>query len=359
MEHRTRDLLATALTWAREGRAVALATVVKTWGSAPRRPGAHMVIAEGGDFRGSVSGGCVEAAVIEEAHRVLRAGSPTTVEYGVANEEAWTVGLACGGTVRIRIEPVLGLEAVLEGVLAARDEGRAVVVATELAGPRRALLDPARDGDHAVLAGDPGPWPLEEAREALRSDRATTATDDIPPGVFLRPHNPPVRVVVVGAVHIAQPLAAMVALLGFTPIVVDPRTTFAARKRFPGAEVVTTWPGEAFEELALDARTAVVALSHDPKLDDPALISALSSPAFYVGALGSRRTHAGRIERLAEAGVPTDALGRIHAPIGLDIGARSPAEIAAAIAGQIVAALRKGALGLPPAFELADPPHAG
>jgi len=158
--------------------------------------------------------------------------------------------------------------------------------------------------------------------------------------VFLRPHNPPVRVVVVGAVHLAQALVPMAQATGFLPVVVDPRDDFATEERFPGVSLVHTWPGEAHRGLSVDHRTAVVVVTHDPKLDDPALVEALASPAFYVGALGSRRTHARRLERLGAAGISGSALARIRAPVGLDIGARTPEEIAVAILAEIVEALR-------------------
>lgn len=229
----------------------------------------------------------------------------------------------------------------LEALVEARRSARPVVVATRLRDGAQALLDPALgEGREAVLVGDPGPWEMPPVREALRTDRASTVAAANGDAVFLRPHNPRVRVVVVGAAHVAQPLVEMVGLLGFTPIVVDPRLAFATPERFPDVEIVTSWPAEALAELRLDARTAVVALSHDPKLDDPALTAALASPAFYVGALGSSRTHAARVERLVEAGVDRDAVARIHAPVGFDIGARSPGEIALSVMAQIVAVLR-------------------
>ena len=188
-------------------------------------------------------------------------------------------------------------------------------------------------------APDAEGWPLEAARRALREDRSLTVETDRGP-VFLRAYNPPVRVLIVGAVHVSQPLARMTATAGYDPTVVDPRSAFATEDRFPGVRLVRSWPDEALAELAPDHRTAVVTLTHDPKLDDPALVAALATPAFYVGALGSRRTHQRRLERLREEGVDPAALERIHAPVGLDIGARTPEEIAVSVLAQIVERLR-------------------
>ncbi|HSM04220.1 MAG TPA: XdhC/CoxI family protein [Longimicrobiales bacterium] len=340
-ESGTDAVLRQARAWRSEGRQVALATVLDTWGSAPRRPGAHMAVTREGDFVGSVSGGCVEVAVADEARGVLDGGGRRIVEYGVADEEAWAVGLACGGRIRVLVEPVgpggLGDE-LLATLVSAREQGRAVVLATDLSTGEHLLTDSGSDrvgGD-----GRAGGWE-GEVGHVLRLDRARVVGEGEGEGVFLRPHNPPVRIVIVGAVHLAQALAPLVAAVGYRPTVVDPRDAFATEARFPGIPLLRRWPGEALDALGPDARTGIVVVTHDPKFDDPALIRALESPAFYVGALGSRRTHARRLERLREAGVPEEDLGRIRAPVGLDIGARSPEEIAVAILGEMVQALRR------------------
>ena len=219
--------------------------------------------------------------------------------------------------------------ALLEELRAARAARRAVVLATWTA-----------TGEQQVLAAGGAPAALAEvaARALLRDQAEVVETADGP--VFVEPHNPPRRLVLVGAVHIAQPLAAMAELAGFAVAIVDPRTAWATPARFPGIPLVTRWPDQALAELSLDARTAVVTLTHDPKLDDPALVAALDSPAFYVGCLGSRKTHAGRLERLGERGVAPAALARLRGPVGLRIGAISPAEIAVSILAEIVAVLR-------------------
>lgn len=221
--------------------------------------------------------------------------------------------------------------ALLAELRAARAAGRPVVLATWLDGSDQRLWTPA-DAPAALAAA---------VADALRTDQATV--HDGPTPVLLEPHNPPLRLIIVGAVHVAEPLAQVAAVAGFAITIVDPRRAFATAARFPGRALVTAWPDDAIAALAPDARTAVVTLTHDPKLDDPALIAALATPAFYVGCLGSTRTHAARRARLGQGGVAAAALDRLHGPVGLRIGARTPAEIAVSILGEIIATLRGAA----------------
>lgn len=333
----TTDILSQIRTWRSEGQNGALCTVVSTWGSAPRPVGGHMAVCGTGAFVGSVSGGCVEAAVVDEARGAMSDGAPRVVEYGVSDDDAWAVGLACGGRVRIAVVPVTegGFDdETLAALIAAREAQEPVVLATRLETGVSEVVRP--------LDGVEGDDPLvDAARAALLADRATLIEGE-GDGVFLRPHNRPVRVIVVGAAHVSQSLVPLVTTAGFEAVVVDPRSAFATEERFPGVRLLRSWPAEAFAELGLDHRTAVVTVTHDPKLDDPALLAALDSDVFYVGALGSRRTHAARLERLAEEGAEASALERIHAPIGLDIGARTTQEIAVSIVAEVVRELREG-----------------
>jgi xanthine dehydrogenase accessory factor len=226
--------------------------------------------------------------------------------------------------------------ATLKQLIADRAAKRAVVLATLLESGEQALYHP--DEDTPLTLG--GANLTDEARKALAADKSRPV--DSPRGeVFLGVFNPPLRLHVIGAVHITQPLVDMATIAGFAVTVIDPRRAFATPERFPGITLDHDWPDEALTRLGIDARTAIVTLTHDPKIDDPALHVALRAPAFYIGALGSRRTHAGRVERLAEAGYSPEEIGRIHAPIGLAIGAKSPAEIAVAILAQIIEALRR------------------
>ncbi|MCW1920642.1 XdhC family protein [Rhodobacter sp. KR11] len=301
-----------ALQWHRAGRGAVLATVIETWGSAPRRVGSQLVIDGQMAMEGSVSGGCVEGAVVEEALAALQDGRPRVLTYGVSDDQAFAVGLACGGTIRILVEPVAGFLPLLQDLVAARAARQPVAYQVNLATFDRSLSDQA----------DPA---------LFRADKSGVAGD-----IFTHIHNPPLRLVVIGAVHIAQALVPMARTCGFDVTVIDPRDAFGAEARFPGTTLLQDWPDEALAALAPDARTAIVTLTHDPKLDDPGLRAALASPAFYIGCLGSTRTHAKRLERLQ--GLET---ARLRAPVGLNIGAATPAEIAVSILAQIIETLRK------------------
>ena len=315
-----------ALDWHRAGRKAALATVVETWGSAPRQPGSQLAISGEGQIMGSVSGGCVEGAVVTEALEAMEDGQSRLLTFGVSDETAFAVGLACGGTIRVLVEPVGKAlpEDMLADLVAARAEKHPVAYAVHPETGARALYRPGQDG---------------AADLRLRSDKAGVEED----GRFIAPHNPPLRLIVVGAVHIAQPLVQIARACGYAPTLIDPRDTFAAAERFPGETVLDDWPDAALAALAPDARTAIVTLTHDPKLDDPAIRLAIRSSAFYLGCLGSKKTHAKRVERLTEAGFSQAEIARIHAPVGLDIGAKTPAEIAVSIMAEITARLRQGA----------------
>lgn len=317
-----------ALAWHRDGRGAALATVIETWGSAPRPAGSQLAVSGDAGMVGSVSGGCVEGAVIAEALEAMQDGAPRLLDFGVSDDEAFAVGLACGGRIRVLVEPVgigRGIDVALLGQLVAARAARQAMVAAVRPGTweRRLVAGP----------GDPL-W--ADAEAALLADRSGFAGD-----WFLGVHNPPLRMAVVGAVHIAQALVPMAGLAGYDVTMIDPREAFASPARFPGIRLVHDWPDAALAGLGLDARTAVVTLTHDPKLDDPAIRAALASPVFYLGCLGSPRTHGRRVERLRAAGVDAAALARIHAPVGADIGASSPAEIAVAILAQITERLRR------------------
>jgi xanthine dehydrogenase accessory factor len=321
------DVLRRARAWVEAGAGVALATVVSTWGSAPRRAGSLLAATAGGEFQGSVSGGCVEAAVVREARAAIADGRPRLLRYGVSDAEAREVGLACGGAIEVLVVRLAGAAAL--ATLLERIAARApVVAALGLDGGELQVVDPAASAPLAPAA-----------REALARDAAATVEAAGRPW-FLRPFPPPVRVVILGAVHVAQALVPMVKLAGWEPIVADPRRAFATPARFEGVRLVHGWPDEALAAVGLDRRTAVVTLTHDPKLDDPALAAALRSEAFYVGALGSRRSQAARRERLRALGVDDAALARIHGPVGLALGGRSPAEIAISIVAELVSVLR-------------------
>ncbi|UWQ48439.1 XdhC family protein [Leisingera caerulea] len=310
----------TALDWHKSGAGAALATVVQTWGSAPRRTGAQLAVSGDGRIEGSVSGGCVEGAVVVEAQEALADGKHRLLEFGVSDEDAFAVGLACGGTIKVLVEPVGPAlpEDMLEELAAARASRAPVAYEVNLTTGARRL---ARG----------------EYKDRMRMDRSGLEDDG---ETFVAIHNPPLRLVCVGAVHIAQALVPMARIAGYDPVIIDPRAAFASPERFPGETLMDDWPDEAVGKLGLDTRTALVLLTHDPKLDDPALQAGLAAEVFYIGALGSKKTHAARAARMQQAGFTEDQISRIHGPIGLDIGAAGPAEIAIAILAEMTAVLR-------------------
>lgn len=329
-----RDVLPELEAWRAEGRPLALATVVQTWGSAPRTAGSRMLVSADGRIAGSVSGGCVEAAVIESAQETLKSGAPRLLSFGVADETAWAVGLACGGTIEVFVE--VPSPAVLDAIPALLRADETVVLPTVVKGPPSAL------GTKIVVASRSEAGAADEeiraaAHEVLAGGKpGRAARGDV--DVFLDLVRPSPTLVLVGGVHIAVALVRLARAMGFHAIVVDPRPTFADPARFPEASrLVVAWPDEALAQIGLTPGTAVAVLTHDPKLDDPALRAALPSSAFYVGALGSKSTQEKRRRRLLEGGLTEAQVGRLHAPIGLDLGGRSPEEIALSVMAQVVA----------------------
>ena len=329
-DHRLHDRIPeTALDWHRAGKAIA--TVIETWSSAPRPGGSQLVISARGEMIGSVSGGCVEGAVVAEALEVLAGCKPRTLTYGIADESAFAAGLACGGTIRILLEPVgkSGIPAdMLAALVADRVAARPVAMVTRLADGTHTLLHPGMDA-----AADRG---FDRDRSSLTED-----------GRFIAIHNPPLRLILIGAVHISAPLLTIARSCGYACTLIDPRSAFGTDQRFPGETILDDWPDAAVQGLKPDSRTAVVTLTHDPKLDDPAILAALQSQAFYIGCLGSARTHASRLDRLRASGVDGDSIARLHGPVGLKIGAQTAAEIAISIMAEITATLRKAGTSRP------------
>ena len=289
------------------GAKLAIATVLRTWGSSPLPRGSHMLVHEDGRFEGSVSGGCVEGEVLHMAAETIADGTTRRLSFGVGNANAWEVGLPCGGDIEILVRPVSAsgfAPELFASIGAARTAGETLTIATDLASGR---------------------------------SRISTATDK---DDWLNIYSPSPRVLIVGAVQIAQSLARIAAETGIAPVVIDPRDRFLTEDRFPNIARDGRWPDEAIAAHRPDSATAIVTLSHDLKIDDVALLAALRSPARYIAALGSRKSHATRCERLAARGVGPEDLQRIDGPAGLAIGALSPAEIALSIAAAMVAALR-------------------
>jgi xanthine dehydrogenase accessory factor len=369
-----RDILSKVTKWWEAGETFGLATVVRTFRSAPRDPGAALAVSAAGEVVGSVSGGCVEGAVYELSMDVLETGNPVLETYGVSDDDAFAVGLTCGGILDIFVEPVDRARFPELGQIAASVErGEPVAVATVISGPgqvgaRRVIwaADPSGPDADAVVTRHP------DASGTLGSGpRLDAAVDDDARGmlaqgltgirrygahgerrgdelsVFVNSFAPPPRMLVFGAIDFAAAVARVGKFLGYHVIVCDARKIFATKSRFPDAdEVVVEWPHRFLAGQNLDSRTVICVLTHDPKFDVPLLEVALRTPAGYIGAMGSRRTHDDRLARLREVGLTDDELARLRSPIGLDLGARTPEETAVSIAAELIQ-LRWGGTGQP------------
>ncbi|MYS80755.1 XdhC family protein [Embleya scabrispora] len=335
MRHLSSELEA----WYRTGATFALATVVSTLRSAPREVGAVMAVSSDGTALGSVSGGCVEGAVYELAREVTETGRARTASYGVSDEDALMAGLTCGGTLEVFVEPVdTRRYREFPAVLAAlRDDGDPVAVATVIASP-----DSRRIGHH-VLSGAAGPLAAHADRMLAAGKTGVVDTIDGHETVFVRSHLPRPRLLVFGSNDYATAVAAVGSFTGYRVTVCDARAVFATRDRFPHVdELVVDWPDRYLARTHTDRRTAVCVLTHDPKFDVPVLARALRLPVAYIGAMGSRQAHRDRLDRLRQAGVTPAELTRLHSPIGLDLGARTPQQTAIAILAEIISATQGG-----------------
>jgi xanthine dehydrogenase accessory factor len=328
-----KDVLHEITNWKERGDRIAIATVVDVRRSAPRAPGAKMAVNEHGEIAGGVSGGCVEGAVVEIAEQVMGGGAPQLVHFGIADSEAWDVGLPCGGEIDVWVQ---GYEpGRFEAV--ARAGGRAAeVTLLEGAQPGAKLLVEA-DGGRSGSLGSPE---LDDEAARAAGDLLWTDASQRQGPLFIDVVAPAPRLILFGAVDIAAPLCTLARAAGWRSYVIDPRGRFATADRFPDAdEVIAAWPEEAFTRLGgIDPATSIVVLTHDPKLDDAALTIALRSAAGFIGAMGSRRAQASRRERLLAAGMGEDELERLSAPVGLDLGAIGREETALSILSEVVAA---------------------
>ncbi|WAP58920.1 XdhC family protein [Streptomyces luomodiensis] len=358
------DIAAELHRWCEEGRDVAVATVVSVGGSAPRQPGAALAVDAEGTAIGSVSGGCVEGAVYELCQEALRTGETVRETFGYSDEDAFAVGLTCGGVIDVLISPAPAADRRLRPVLAAAAsaaaDGRTTALARIVDGPpellgRALLVRPDGDWD-GTLGGHPelDRTAAAEARALLDAGRTATVVIGAegsrcgrPVTLLVESSVPPPRMIVFGAVDFASALVRIGKFLNYHVTVCDARPVFATAHRFPDAdEVVVDWPHRYLEQTEVDARTVLCVLTHDAKFDVPLLERALRLPVAYVGAMGSARTHRDRLRRLREAGVGEPELARLRSPIGLDLGARTPEETALSIASEIVAN-RRGGSGTP------------
>ena len=295
---------------------VAVATVIETWGSSPRPLGSKMLVTASGKMAGSVSNGCIEGAVFEEAQKVLKSGTPKIAAFGVADDVAFEVGLACGGHIEVFIQPLDRTHRELVGML---NRNEPATLWTNLV-----------TGEAELVNGTPA------GTELARRDG----------DVFVEPFRRPAHLVIIGAIHIAIPLHRLAKLMGYRVTVIDARKKFATKERFPEAdELIVAWPDEAMARVPIDNSTYVVILTHDPKFDLPALRSVLTKDAGYIGAIGSRKTNQNRFDALRKEGFTEDQLGRVHGPIGLDLGGRGAEETALGILAEITA-VRFGGSGV-------------
>ncbi len=324
--------------WIEDGQdEIVLATVLKTWGSAPRRPGAKMTVNAAQQIAGSVSGGCVESAVIEAALETLESKDPQVLHFSVADETAWDVGLACGGSIDVFVDKLDQNYFELARRLITSERAGALV--TVVRGPEGTIGQKLLLEGEDEIASDMDPVLTERVKSAVREVKDTQLLAlDTEMEIFVEQIRPSPTMIAVGGVDIAIALTRIAQMLDYRTVVVDPRRVFGSDDRFPHVDaLIQKWPKAAFAEIGLTPDMAVALLTHDPKIDDPALKILLSSDVFYIGALGSRKTHARRLKRLSKMGFTDRQTDRIFAPIGMEIGAGNPQEIAVAIMAQIVA----------------------
>jgi len=308
------DILTPLSVWLKDKKKVALATVISTWGSSPRPVGGQMAIDSNGQIIGSVSGGCIEGAVITEGINSINDGKTRVKDYGITNDMAWEVGLACGGELKVLIQP-LNIEDELVFHIVNNIKKR------ELTKVKINCLTGSRKIDNSIT------------NELSYYDKQKNE--------FIHIIDPKPRLFIVGAVHIAQALISIARNADFEIILIDPREHFATQERFPNCKILNEWPDEALSNFTLDQATHLVTLTHDPKIDDPALIHVLKRNIGYIGSLGSKKTHQKRCDRLLHLNFSKNDLSKIHGPIGLDIRAKTPAEIAISIMGEIVSFRRQ------------------
>ena len=303
------DILTPTSLWLKQKRKIALATVISTWGSSPRPVGGQMAIDENGEIIGSVSGGCIEGAVISEGINSIKDGKSRVKDYGISNDMAWEVGLACGGELKVLIQPLNLEDEIVYYIVNSIKKREIVKIRIDCSNGNR-IVDNTIDN------------------QISHFDKAKNE--------FIHIIDPKPRLFIIGAVHIAQALVSLANVADYEIILIDPRDHFATKSRFPNCKVINEWPDEALSKFNLDKSSHLVTLTHDPKIDDLALIFCIKKNIGYIGSLGSKKTHNKRCERLIEKGFDEIELSKIHAPIGLDIKAKTPAEIAASILAEII-----------------------
>ncbi len=312
----------------KEEKEIAVINVIETWGSSPRPVGSVMVVTEDKQIVGSVSGGCIESFVFGKALEVIKTNKVLTLDFGVTNKQAWEVGLTCGGKIKVFIEKFTNLDlSYVKKINNSFSSGKSITVATKiLDGTRKILADKKLTIKNKDLAINQMTNHLKESKLELLNNQYW----------FFKVFKSTIKLIIIGAVHIAEPLIKFADILGYKIFIIDPRNALKTISYNNKVEVIKDWPDEALKKIAIDNNSAIVTLTHDTKLDDPALEYALRSEAFYIGCLGSKKTHASRLARLSEKGFKDIILKKLNGPIGLSIGAKNPAEIAVSIVSQII-----------------------
>jgi len=327
-------ILDEAKDWLEAKQIVILATVIQTWGSSPRPVGSKMIINNNGDFSGSVSGGCVESAVVRECLGILKENKPfKKIEFKVSNENAWDVGLACGGEISIFLEQINKIKKkLLTEIVEKKNKKIEFAIVTNLENSDSCIFDKKK-----ILNRSFSKYEEEISTFFKNKKNGIIESTNIFVETFIRP----IKVIIIGAVHIAQYLVNFMKDLNFELVIIDPRGYFASKKRFPEINTINAWPKEAFGKIKTNKDTALIALTHDPKIDDPALQHALINNFFYIGALGSKKTHSNRCLRLKESGFSIKEINRINGPIGIKLGGKSAPEIALSIIAQLISHIYK------------------
>ena len=339
-----KDIIDAVDRWTEQGKAIAIATVTETWGSSPRGVGAQMVVSVDGEMVGSVSGGCVEGAVVDACLDVFRTGKQKYLNFGVADETAWKIGLSCGGEINVFVR-LLDMQ-IFNSLRNAWEQNRKFVIVTVVRDANSPLAQEFLMLDDGEIIDGEGyefdDQALAFAANTLKTGQSHLVSRNDGVELFFNFNAPPITLIIVGGVHIAISLVSFANKMGFRTIVVDPRKAFANLARFHHADrFYTNWPTEVFAKIKITESTAIAVLTHDPKIDDPALEIALNSPAYYVGALGSKKTQYNRRQRLLNVGLSEEQIGRLYAPIGLDLGGQTPEQISLAIIAEIVQVLNE------------------
>ena len=321
------DIWVNANKYLKKGKRFAIATVISTWGSSPRPVGSQMLVTSDNVIIGSVSGGCIENSVIHELIEIINGALPKVMHFGVGDEKAWEVGLTCGGEISVYIEDDKSIGKLFSKMISSIKSREEFTILKNIKSHENFLYFQTKNKICGVHKNNSvKDFHFQDIEKGISKDKQW----------FVNSYLPETKIVIVGAVHITQYLENLCNICGFSLDIIDPRETFATKKRFKIGKLINQWPDEYFQENTIDSNTAIVTLTHDPKLDDPAIYNALNSSAFYIGCLGSRKTHSSRVDRLKKRGFTQKDIERIKGPVGLNIFAKKPSEIAISIIAQII-----------------------